>query len=153
MSPVLEPVHPPIEALTTNQWLLEIAGTPFASFSQVAGLVLNTATVQRTDGGTGLVYTFPAQNVNYGNLTFTRQRDPGDPTDPLIDAFVDAAIDEGTKVDGEIAKLHFRDVLFRFRLVGLLFFQRSEPTLNKGTNNLYEVGYTASVDFWEEIAA
>lgn len=151
--PVLEPVHPPIEALTVNQWLLEIAGTPFSSFSQVSGLNYSTATVSRSDGGSGLVYTFPGQNLNFGNLTFTRQRDPGDPNDALIDDFVNNAIDFGTKVDGEIAKLHFREVLFRFRLIGLLFFQRSEPTLNKAGTNLYEVSYQASVDFWEEIAA
>jgi hypothetical protein len=150
--PALEPIHAPVEALTVNRWLMEIAGTPLASFSQVSGPTRQTSQVQRVDGGTGLVYKYPGQDLNFGQLTFQRQYDPGDPNDILIEQFFEESIDTGRKFDGTLTKLHFSSELFRFEFTGLLFTNEGHPPLNKQSATIYTVTYTAQCDYWQKVA-
>ncbi len=149
----LEAIQAPQDYLTVNQWLLEIEGVPFASFSTISGLQRNVGTNQRADGGTGLMYTFPNQQKNFPDLTLTRQRDPDDPNDEQIAAFVTAAIENGTKFAGVITKFHQGEEQFRIRLTGLLFHTESMPTFDKNSGAGFDVNYTAAIDFWEEVPA
>jgi hypothetical protein len=132
---------------------MEVAGTPFASFSQVSGPTRTQANVQRVDGGTGLVYKFPGQDINYGQLTIQRQYDPGDANDILIEDMMTAAIEAGTKYDGQITKLHFATQLFRFEFTGLLFTNEAHFFNDTATTEIYTVTYTAQVDHWQKVPA
>lgn len=149
----LEAIQAPLDYMATNQWLIEIEGVPFASFSQVTGFSRSVGTHNRRDGGTGLRYTFTNNEKNFGQLTFTRKRDPLDPNDGLISDFVTQAIENGTKYSGVITKYHRSDVAFRYRFTGLLFHTESPPGLNKDAAGGYDVTYTVSCDYWEEVAA
>jgi len=152
MSP-LEAIQAPQDYMTVNQWLLEIEGVPFATFSNVSGLQRSVGTLTRADGGTGLVYTFPNNQQTFNDLTFTRQRDPDDPTDPEIKSFVDAAIASGTKFAGVLTKFHQGEMQFRVRFTGLLFHTESMPAFDKNSGAGFDQSYSASVDYWEEVPA
>ena len=149
----LEAIQAPQDYMTVNQWLLELEGVPFASFSSISGLTRNVGVNQRADGGSGLMYTFPNQQKNFTDLTFNRQRDPDDPNDLQTSAFVTAAIENGTKVSGELTKFHQGEVDFKIRFTGLLFHTESYPTFDKNSGGGFDISYSVSVDFWEEVPA
>ena len=149
----LEAIQAPLDYMAVNQWLVEIEGVPFATFSSISGFRRNVGTFNRHDGGTGLQYTFVNNLKNYGELTFTRQRDPLDPNDAAIKSFVDQAIANGTKYSGVVTKFHRSQVAFRYRFTGLLFHTESPATLDKGGAGGFNTTYAVSCDYWEEVPA
>jgi hypothetical protein len=150
----LEAIAAPRNATTTGRWTIEIAGVPLVSFSQVDGMFNRSiGTVSRVDGGTGITYRFANQIVTYSSdrIQLTRQVDPDDPNDALIEQFMTDAIRFGRKLDGELTKYHFDKPFWRFRIIGLLFVSESHPTLQKGSGTIYTVTYGATLDFWERL--
>lgn len=144
-------IESPRDALTTNQWVVEIEGVRYVSFSNITGLSYKTGTVSRFDGGTGQKITFPNNQREVGQLTLTRQVDPQDPNDGKITALFRASIEQHTKYSVTIIKYHKSQELKRYRLYGFLFFSESHPALDKGTGNIYAMTYLASCDFFEEV--
>jgi len=147
----LEAIQAPQDYMAINQWLVEIEGVPFASFSQITGFGRSVGTNTRSDGGTGLEYTFTNNAKSFSELRFTRQRDPLDPNDGQIREFVNAAIENGTKFSGVVTKYHRGVVEFRYRFTGLLFHTETPPNLNKNAGTGFDVTYNVSVDYWEEV--
>ena len=147
----LRAVEAPKDVLTTNQWVIEVDGVPRATFVSIDGIGRSIGTVTRADGGTGIVYTFTNQLVDYGTLRLTRMYDPEDADDIAIEDFLQNVIEAGTKINGELIKYHFGAPLFKFKFTGMLFAQETHPTLTKQTSGPYNIAYTAKVDFWEKV--
>jgi len=147
----LTAVEAPRDVLVTNQWVLEVDGVQRATFVAISGIGRSIETVARGDGGTGIIYTFSNQLVNYGTLQLTRMVDPADGNDLSIDSFMNSVIATGKKLNGELVKYHFGKPLFRIQFTGMLFTQESHPALSKQASGPYEMGYIAKVDFWEKI--
>lgn len=149
----LSAVEAPKDVLTTNQWVIEINGVPRATFVQVSGVTRRIDGIPRADGGTGIVYTFPNQRVDYGALQLLRMYDPQDQNDLNIETFLSNVISSGTKLNGEMIKYHYGKPLFRVQFTGMLFLSETHPQLRKDTSGPYEVTYEAKLDFWEKIPA
>lgn len=147
----LEPREAPQDLASTNQWVLEIEGTRFATFTSLSGLSRQVGTMQRADGGTGRVYKFPDNQKDAGQIQLTRQRDPEDPVDDRISSFLTQSIEDGTKFSGQLTKYHRGEVDHRIRFTGMLFTSEDYPNLNKNQGGPYEITYTVQLDYWEEV--
>ena len=149
----LQEIEAPRDYMTVGEWVLEIEGTRYGSFSQLSGLGFQVGTIQRSDGGTNLVYKFPNNQKNYGRITLTRQRDPEDPSDASIDDLVDGSVNNATKYSGQLIKYHRGEIQFRIRFTGMLFLQKNYPTMNKNSGTGFDMSYTVEIDYFEEVPA
>lgn len=146
----------PSDLLTTNQWTLEIdvlAGeTKMSSpqFDAVEGLGVSVGTIEKADGGSGLIYKFSNHAINYKPVTIARRRD-NTMNDGLFQQYVDVYLRSGVKRNATMFKYHNGVLIRKIVFTGLGLFDSSHPNYNATTSDAEEIRIQCTCDYFEEV--
>lgn len=143
-------VQAPQDALTANNWILEIQGSSLKSpnFSKLDGLSREVEMITNTDGGSGHTYNFHGGIIKYGNITITRIKD-GSSDDEGMKKIVSQFHEDGRKANGTFIKYHHGKIVEKINFLGLCFPKEALASMDNKSANPYETTYEATVDYWE----
>jgi hypothetical protein len=130
-----------------NGWYFELPGLKSPHFQTISGISKETGVTQIVDAGTGVMYNFTDQLIQYGELELARAYDNSS-DDLTMDVLVEASINLGVKHAGNLVKLHYGQEIFRIAFEGLLFINHAHPDMGINSTEQYMKSYRARVDRW-----
>lgn len=145
----------PTDLLTTNQWTLDIDILPgekkmvSPQFDSLDGIGVAVGTIEKAEGGSGLVYKFSNHAINHKPITISRKRD-GTAQDAYLQQYVDTYIRSGAKRNGTMYKYHNGKLIRKIIFVGLGLFDSQHPSYNSTTSDAEEIRIQCTVDYHEE---